>query len=231
MQDSLSQWNNAAQWYDQNMGEKGDNLNAAIIRPVVLEMLGNVQNTSILDVGCGSGYLAAELAQKAKRVTGVDFAPNFISLCKQKYKNRTNMEFYIQDIGQPFNCDTESFDAIVCKMVLQYVPDIQPFATEVLRMMRPAGKLVIVIDHPFRAVYFSVLQNNSPHALQECFSDNPKTKIGLWGRTELTWYARTVSRYVNTFIDSGFRLIEMREPPAPADSPIPFSVLALKFIR
>ena len=60
MQSSYSQWDNAAQWYDQNMGEAGDTLNATIIRPLVLDMLGDLNGKTVLDAGCGSGYLISE---------------------------------------------------------------------------------------------------------------------------------------------------------------------------
>src|SRR4051794_17511609 len=115
MEETLSQWDHAAQWYDQNMGETGDTLNATIIRPLVLEMLGDIKGMSILDAGCGSGYLAAELGKRADKVMGADFAPNFVSLCKRKYKDRDNLEFVLQDIEQPFQFTDASFDVIVCK--------------------------------------------------------------------------------------------------------------------
>jgi ubiquinone/menaquinone biosynthesis C-methylase UbiE len=232
MKDSLAQWDNAAEWYDQNMGVTGDTLNATIIRPVILEMLGDLTGTSILDAGCGSGYLTAELATHAMQVTGTDFAPSFISLCQQKYTDRNNLKFAVQDVEQPFQFDDMSFDTIVCKMVLQYVPDIRPFASEAMRMLKPGGTLLIVVDHPCRAVYFNIQQQggSAPNS-DDYFSENPKTKLSLWGKTELTWYARTTSNYVQLFIENGFKLAEIREPLAVQDTPIPFSVLALKFTK
>lgn len=121
MKNSLAQWEQAAEWYDQNMGELGDTLNATIIRPVVFEMLGDIKESIVLDAGCGSGYLASELATRAKKVTGTDFAPSFVSLCQQKYKDTRNLEFVIHDIERPFQFADASFDVILCKMVLQYV--------------------------------------------------------------------------------------------------------------
>jgi ubiquinone/menaquinone biosynthesis C-methylase UbiE len=229
---SLSQWNDAAQWYDQNMGTDGDTLNAIIIRPLILAMLGNIESAVILDAGCGSGYVTAELAEHAEKVIGTDFAPNFISLCQQKYKDRSNLEFVGQDIEKPFQFADASFDVIVCKMVLQYVRDIQPFASEAMRMLKSEGKLLVVVDHPFRAAYFSAQQiNDSGGKSKSYFTDGPKTKLSLWGKTELTWYARTTASYIQTFVNEGLKLIEIREPLADQSDAFPFSVLALKFIK
>jgi ubiquinone/menaquinone biosynthesis C-methylase UbiE len=228
---SLSQWDNAASWYDQNMGEKGDDLNRTIIHPLVLDMLGDLTGKVLLDVGCGSGYLTAELANNAAKVTGADFSANFISICKQKYKGRSNLDFVEQDVTVPFQFDDASFDTIVCKMVLQYVQDIHTFATETMRVLKNKGELVVVVDHPFRAAYFNAQSNDGP--ISNLFSNEPRTKVGLWGKTELTWYARTTSDYIQLFTNVGFRLAEICEPLGRVNSsnPIPFSVLALKFIK
>lgn len=231
MQTSLSQWDNSASWYDQNMGDKGDTLNSAIIRPLILELLGNLNGKVMLDVGCGSGYLTAELANSAKRVIGTDFSANFISICKQKYKDQSNLDFVQHDVTKRFMLDDSSFNTITCKMVLQYVQDIHTFANEARRLLKDGGELVIVVDNPFRAAYFNALNEDGPVA--NFFSDEPKIKVGLWGKTELTWYARTTAEYIQTFIDAGLELAEIREPLEQIDSsnPVPFSVLALKFIK
>jgi ubiquinone/menaquinone biosynthesis C-methylase UbiE len=231
MQTSLSQWNNAANWYDQNMGETGDALNSTIIRPLILDMLGDLHGKALLDVGCGSGYLTAELAGSAAKVTGTDFSANFISLCKEKYKDRSNLDFIEHDASRSFPFDDASFNAIACKMVLQYVQDIHTFAAETARLLKDNGELVIVVDHPFRAAYFNAQSEDGP--IKDLFSGEPRIKVGLWGKTELTWYARTTSDYVRLFIDAGLRLTEIREPLEEVSStgPIPFSVLALKFTK
>src|SRR3989344_7499473 len=121
---TLSQWNDSADWYNQNMGEEGDELNRTIIRPHALHVLGNLQGKTLLDVGCGSGYLTSELAKAAKKVVGTDFAPDFVKLCQEKYKNQPNLSFQDQDVTKDFVFPSESFDIILCKMVLQYVENI-----------------------------------------------------------------------------------------------------------
>jgi ubiquinone/menaquinone biosynthesis C-methylase UbiE len=231
MQTSLSQWDDSADWYDQNMGNTGDTLNSTLIRPLMLEMLGDLNGKTLLDVGCGSGYLTAELAKNAKRVIGADFSANFISLCNQKYKDQNNLDFVEHDVTNPFQYDDSSFDTITSKMVLQYVSDIHTFVHEAQRLLKDKGELIIVVDSPFRAAYFNSINKEGPEP--NFFSDEPKTKVGLWGKTELTWYARTTAQYIQTFIDAGLKLTEIREPLDQIDSsnPIPFSILALKFIK
>lgn len=231
MQDAHSQWDNVVDWYDQNMGETGDQLNSSTIRPLILDMLGDPKRKVVLDVGCGSGYVAAELAASAKKVTGTDFSANFIALCREKYKSLSNLDFVEHDITSPLPFDDASFDSIICKMVLQYVPDIRPFSAEAMRLLKDKGELIVIVDHPFRAAYFNAQSEDGPGS--DLFSSQPQTKTGLWGKTELTWYARTISEYIKNFTNPGLRLADMQEPVARVnvDNPLPFSVLALKFIK
>ena len=79
---SKNQWDSAADWYDQNMGEEGDKLNHDIIRPLVLQMIGPLAGKNILDSGCGSGYFSAELAKSASKVVGTDFLQILLIIVK-----------------------------------------------------------------------------------------------------------------------------------------------------
>jgi ubiquinone/menaquinone biosynthesis C-methylase UbiE len=231
---TLTQWNSAADWYDQNMGEEGDLLNKDIIRPVALEMLGTLTNKKLLDIGCGSGYLTAELAKDAQQVIGTDFAPDFVKLCAEKYLDIKNLSFVQQDVMEALQFETESFDLVLSKMVLQYVPELSMFAKEAARVLRPGGSLVFAVDHPFHTQFFYAQElagkkNPKYEGLENYFSHTPKTKLSLWGKVELTWYPRMVSDYVQPFVDESLKLTEMRELSEEKDGLILPRVLALKF--
>lgn len=211
-----TQWNSAVNWYDENMGEEGDALNATIIRPELLKVLCDLHDKTVLDVGCGSGYLTTELAQTAKKVIGTDFAPDFVSLCTKKYADQENVSFKQQDVTEQFTFSDSEFDVVVSKMVLQYVSQIITFATESYRVLKSQGQVVIAVDHPFHTQFFYAQAlagkpNPKYEGIEDYFSSNPHTKLSLWGKVELTWYPRTVSGYVQPFLDAGFSLHTMKE--------------------
>jgi ubiquinone/menaquinone biosynthesis C-methylase UbiE len=213
---TLLQWNDSAAWYDQNMGKEGDELNKVIIRPNVLQTLGNLQGKSFLDVGCGSGYLTSESAKMAVRVVGTDFAPSFIQLCQEKYKDQSNLSFQTQDITKKFDFQDEVFDVVLCKMVLQYVEDIGNFAHESVRVLKEGGRVIIVVDHPFHSQFYYAQQsagkkNPKYGRLEDYFSKNSQTKLSLWGKVELTWYPKKVEDYLQPFIKVGMVLSYIRE--------------------
>ncbi|MCL4374549.1 class I SAM-dependent methyltransferase [Patescibacteria group bacterium] len=213
---TLAQWNDSADWYDKNMGEEGDKLNRTIIRPNVLRVLGNLQGKTLLDVGCGSGYLTSELAKTAEKIVGTDFAPDFVKICREKYKNQHNLSFQVQDVTQEFIFPSESFDIVLCKMVLQYVENIDNFAKESTRLLKMGGKVVVIVDHPFNSQFYyaqSLTGKKNPkyEDLKDYFSREPQTKLSLWGKVKLTWYPKTISDYIQPFTKVGLHLSNIEE--------------------
>ena len=236
MNTAYSQWNSSVKWYDENMGGRGDTLNKDIIRPVVFQLLGDLQGKDVLDAGCGSGYLTSELAKSATKVVGTDFAPDFVELCTEKYKDQKNIDFVVQDLMQPLQFSDKKFDVVLCKMVLQYVSEIKVFAIESERILKENGNLVVIVDHPFHTQFFYAQElagkkNPKYEGLENYFSHNPKTKLSLWGKVELTWYPRTVSDYIQPFVDSGLRLLDIQELEEEKDGHILPRILALKFAK
>lgn len=233
---SQKQWNNSADWYEQNMGEEGDHLNKDLIRPELLQLLGNLKGLKILDSGCGNGYVAAELAKQCEEVVGTDFSPNFVEICQRKYKGVSNLSFLEHNVEKEMPFLSNDFDAIVSKMVLQYVPSINCFATESFRVLKPDGELVVIVDHPFHTQFFYAQelvgkkQDKYPD-LQDYFSNGERSKLSLWGKVELTWYQRKISDYVNSFTSVGFSLKTMSELAEVKDSTRLPRVLALAFVK
>ena len=223
----IDEWDASADWYDANMGESGDPLNRDVIRPALLDMLGlagdpaALKDRTVIDAGCGSGYVAAELARASpppRRVLAFDAAPRFVELGRKKYGHLPNLTFDVADTRLP--TADRAADVVLSKMVLQYVPDIAPFAREARRVLRPGGRLLVVVEHPFHPKHRTPAQY---------FDSAPDRKLSLWGRVQLTWYPRTVSDYVQAFLSAGFVLTEMRELAEEKEGSRLPRVLALAF--
>jgi SAM-dependent methyltransferase len=97
-----------------------------------------------LDVGCGTGFLSLELAQRGHRVTGVDFAPSMLALAERKAAERgLEVHFEPADAEQmPYA--PASFDLVISRHVLWTLPHPEAAIDEWLRVLRPGGRLVIV---------------------------------------------------------------------------------------
>jgi ubiquinone/menaquinone biosynthesis C-methylase UbiE len=214
-----TQWQKAVGWYSGIMGETGDELNFELIRPTLLEILGDLKDKKLLDCGCGSGYLTHELSLVAETVVGTDFSQNFVDLCKEKYGHQNNLDFQLSDVTQKMRFEDNSFDVVLSKMVLQYVENINVFASESCRIVTKAGKVVIAVDHPFHRQFYyaqSLAGKTGPSfdGLNGYFSREAQTKTKIeknGNKIDLTWYPKTISDYIEPFIDAGLCLAKIKE--------------------
>jgi len=91
----------------------------------------------ILDVGCGTGQLTAELAQAGSRVLGIDSSPAMI---EQARKNFPRIEFRVADVRtMEFH---NEFDAVFSNAVLHWVKEADAAAAAIGRALAPGGRFV-----------------------------------------------------------------------------------------
>jgi ubiquinone biosynthesis O-methyltransferase len=94
---------------------------------------------TILDVGCGGGYLAEAFARDGFIVAGVDPAVNSIEAArKHAFETGLDLDYRVgRSETLPFS--DGSFDAVACCDVLEHVDDLDRSVSEVARVLRPGG--------------------------------------------------------------------------------------------
>ena len=97
-----------------------------------------------LDVGCGTGFLALELAARGHRVTAVDFAPAMLAEARRKAAERgASIRFEEADAEQlPFA--SGRFDLAISRHLLWTLPHPAAAIDEWIRVLQPGGRLVIL---------------------------------------------------------------------------------------
>jgi trans-aconitate methyltransferase len=91
----------------------------------------------ILDLGCGTGTLTAEIARRGALVTGVDSSPEMIAAAREKY---SELAFEVAD-GQTL-AYTEEFEAVFSNAALHWMPRAEDVVRGVTRALRPSGRFV-----------------------------------------------------------------------------------------
>lgn len=102
-------------------------------------------DATVLDVACGTGDLSLELASGAKAsITGTDFCRPMLKFAKEKIDaaNRTIPLVEADAMELPF--PSESFDAVTIAFGLRNLPNVEDGLAELLRILRPKGKLVVL---------------------------------------------------------------------------------------
>lgn len=100
-----------------------------------------------LDVCCGTGDLAFELAHRTTptgRVTGVDFAPEMVARARAKAARRGSpAAFAVADaLALPY--EDGAFDAATVAFGIRNVADLDAGLAEMARVVRPGGRVVVL---------------------------------------------------------------------------------------
>jgi len=101
-------------------------------------------SVDVLDVGCGTGFLALQLATLGHRVTGVDLSPAMLDLARTKAASaHLTARFEIAD-GEQLPFPSISFDLVVQRHVIWTLPAPAEALLEWRRVLRPGGGLVLI---------------------------------------------------------------------------------------
>ena len=97
----------------------------------------------VLDLGCGSGYGAARVAEVASEVVAIDPSEDAIGHARDRYrKPNLTFERIAPDRQLPF--EDHHFDAVLSFQVIEHVDDVNGYLAELMRVLRPGGEAFIV---------------------------------------------------------------------------------------
>lgn len=115
---------------------------------LTIEVLGNAKGKQYLDLGCGSGRYAINLARLGARVVGVDFSDAMLGLARRYAREEQvegKVEFHEADMNRWMDETDQHFDAAFAMGVFDYLDD--PSAT-LRRMLNVAERAYLSIPAP-----------------------------------------------------------------------------------
>jgi SAM-dependent methyltransferase len=112
--------------------------------PPLLDAAELAADMSILDIGCGPGYVSAAAAERGAVPIGLDFSKEMIAIAQKMFPH---IEFREGDAQKlPFG-DT-SFDRVVANFALLHLADPERACAEAFRVLKPHGKFGFTIWAP-----------------------------------------------------------------------------------
>jgi len=132
--------------YDQKffpLTDKNATLPAHTLHYVALidSIIGGLEGRKVLDMGCGRGELVNALRERGARAFGVEIDPRFVESGKlvcERYPDEYPALSVLNPDGSSIFPD-EYFDLIISDQVLEHVAQLDSFAAETARLLRPGG--------------------------------------------------------------------------------------------
>ena len=121
-----------------------------------IRQLNLASGESVLDIGCGPGYLCESMGEIVGRhgaVVGIDISTDLIALCNRR-KASTWLSYAIGDATRVNQADA-SFDVVVCTQVAEYVPDVDRVLSEAFRVLKPGGRTIFIATDWDAVVWYS----------------------------------------------------------------------------
>ncbi|HBI28726.1 MAG TPA: hypothetical protein DDY54_03720 [Deltaproteobacteria bacterium] len=111
-----------------------------------LEALSLKSGEHALDIGCGVGFLAHDMALQvgaSGRVLGIDQNPAMLRHTQQRCAELSQAEFRLGEASRLPVTD-QTLDVVSCTQVLLYVPDLAQVLAEIHRVLKPGGRVALV---------------------------------------------------------------------------------------
>jgi ubiquinone/menaquinone biosynthesis C-methylase UbiE len=141
IQDAYTRWSDT---YDSDR-----NLTRDLDHRATQDALTGLRYQNIMELGCGTGKNTSFLTLVGKRILALDFSPGMLRQAKSKLKS-VDVFFVVADLTKPWPCRDESFELIVCNLVLEHIEDLDAVFAEVFRSLKIGGQFFLSELHPFR---------------------------------------------------------------------------------
>ncbi len=114
----------------------------------ILSMLKKGKNKTILDLGCGNGWMAGFLISKDFDVYGTDASISGIEIARKNFPDR----FFVQDLSKddlPHELNNLKFDTIVSTEVIEHLYDPRKYVTFCKTILQQNGGGELIISTPY----------------------------------------------------------------------------------
>jgi len=214
-----SEWDKVAEEWNTEAGNTGIWHQRHDIDPVIFELLKNLKNKKIIEIGCGNGYFARLLAKKDIKVTAVDLSANLVAYAIEREKTEPlGIKYFVRDAANLYGIKSNSFDIAVANMSLMDITDAEKAIKEVSRVLKKNGKFVLSITHPiycdFQQQWIIIKENGKKYfarAISKYLSSVTKKRTLLTSGIKITQYHRSIETYFKYLRNADLLISDFKE--------------------
>ena len=150
-----------------------------------------------LDAGSGPGGVAAVIEPRVAHVHGIDLTKSMVDLANKKFAGNDKLTF-VQGNVEEMDFDDNTFELVTARMVFHHVDDCIKGLSEILRVLKPGGRLVLCEgvppDHRTRERYEQIFAlKEKRHTFSEAELINMFDNAGFSNITLTPYFMRQVS--------------------------------------
>ncbi|WP_336368285.1 class I SAM-dependent methyltransferase [Marinobacter sp. C2H3] len=199
----LNSWHKNASAWTQAIRSGSIESRKRVTDAAIIEAVLSLAPASVLDIGCGEGWLLRALAGRVRTRVGVDAVSELIDQAQSAGGGTFCTAAYDDIANGTLN---QRFDVAVCNFSLIGKAPVDALFQGADRFLNPGGSLVVQTLHPLIA------------------GEPPYTdgwRAGSWAgfgpafKDPAPWYFRTLESWVRLFTGNGLALKEIREPVHP----------------
>lgn len=115
-----------------------------ILLPNLIRLVAPKKRETILDLACGQGFFSRAFSHAGVRVIGVDAAREMIAIARKRVQG----DFFVSRSDNLRMIDSGSIDKVCIILALQNIENVSGTFKECARVLKPHGKLFVVLNHP-----------------------------------------------------------------------------------
>jgi SAM-dependent methyltransferase len=188
-----------------------DNPNDTLEKPVFDELVGNLWNLRILDLGCGKAEFGLEALQKGCRsYLGIDGSQKMVEVAEVKLADTPGK--VIRAAIESWSYPSAQFDLVTSRLALHYIENVESAFAKVYQALVDGGRFIFSVEHPVitscdRALQYSDLRQD--WIVDNYFETGPR--LNHWMGGEVIKYHRTIEDYFAALCTTGFVVSALRE--------------------
>ena len=154
-----------------------------------------VDGRDVVELGCGTAKNTVWLAERARRVVGLDFSRGMLEVARSRLPTG-NVELLEHDVQTRWPVSDGEFDLVVADLILEHVEHVTPVFAEAARVLRPGGTMFMCELHPYRQ-----WRGGQAHFTDEWSGETIFAPA----------YAHSIAEYMNAGIGAGLALCRLDE--------------------
>ncbi len=194
---------NAAPWTDAVRGRKIESRNL-VTDSAILDAVTSVDPKTVLDIGCGEGWLTRALADRGVKSIGVDVVPDLIEKARSLGGGEFRVASY-EEIGSGLL--QIKVDAAIANFSLIGGDAVDGLIARVPELLNRNGSLIVQTPHPV------IAGGDEPYT--DGWREGSWAGCGSGFVKPAPWYFRTVETWVRLMHRNGLQVAELREPMHP----------------